>query len=120
LTDGVTDFEITSHLGSTNLYGYVFVGHGASAAINTYSHLGENVSGVGVNRYTKHGIAFLILKACETAARVHVPGKRYRYNAWESNVATRGWFSGYTESVWTHNEIIYWVRVHGRNDGGWR
>jgi hypothetical protein len=116
-SEGVIDAEITSHLSSPNTHGYLFVGHGwKGGIINSYSHLGEDFSGIGPDRYTSHGIAFLTLKACYSADRVPVIRKRYKYNAWESNVSTRGWFVGYEGSVNTLNELFQWAAARGKND----
>jgi RHS repeat-associated protein len=119
MNEGVIDEEITGHLASRDIYGYVYIGHGAeSAIINTYSHLGDEISGVIPDRYTGHGIAFMNLKSCYSADRFPVPGRHYRFNAWESNVATRGWFTGYTGLVNTLNEVFLWATTRGKNDGG--
>jgi hypothetical protein len=115
--EGVTDNDIETHLKSANIYGYVFIGHGYHpAAINTYSHLGTDVSGIGPDRYTQYGIAFLNLNSCYSAESVPIIHRNYTYNAWESNVTTRGWFKGYTGSVNTLNELFLWVITHGKND----
>jgi hypothetical protein len=117
MNEAAIDAEITSHLASPNTHGYVFIGHGADPGIiNAYSHLGEDMSGTIPDRYTSHGIAFLTLKACYSAAKSPTPGKRYRYNAWESNVATRGWFVGYEGSVHTLNELFQWAAARGQNN----
>ena len=117
MTEAVLDVEIKRHLSNPNTYGYVFIGHGAKGGIiNAYSHLGEDFSVVWPNRYTSHGIAFLILKACYSASKVQwvVKGRRpWQNNAWESNVAGRGWFVGYTGLVNTLNGLFMWVAIPG-------
>ncbi|MEI7729388.1 MAG: RHS repeat-associated core domain-containing protein [Verrucomicrobiota bacterium] len=114
---GVTDNDITTHLGDANIYGYMFIGHGGPGAIiNTYSHLGEDMSGLGPDRYTPHGIAFLVLKACYSADLVPVPRAKYRYNSWESNVSTKGRFIGYEGSVNTINDVFLWTSAPGKNN----
>jgi hypothetical protein len=114
--EGVIDNDITTHLGSPNIYGYVYIGHGwKGGIINTYSHVGADI-GVGPDRYTKHGIAFMNLNSCYSADKVPIIRKHYRFNAWESNVATRGWFKGYTGSVNTLNELFLWAITRGKND----
>ncbi len=114
---GVTDNDIIIHLRSENIYGYMFIGHGASQSIiNTYSHLGADMSGLGPDRYTTYGIAFLVLKACYSADLMPVPGSNYRYNAWTSNVSTKGRFIGYEGSVNMLNEIFLWTSAPGLNN----
>jgi hypothetical protein len=114
--EGVIDNDITTHLGSPNIYGYLYIGHGwKGGIINTYSHVGADI-GVGPDRYTKHGIAFMNLNSCYSADKVPIIRKNYRFNAWESNVATRGWFKGYTGSVNTLNELFLWAITRGKND----
>jgi RHS repeat-associated protein len=106
---------IIQHLSSPFIYGYLFVGHGGSPAIiNSIT----DEAGVGPDRYTKHGIAFMNLRACYSAQRFPTPGRHYRFNAWESNVAKRGWFTGYTGLVNVVNEVFQWVTTRGKNDGG--
>jgi hypothetical protein len=93
-----------------------FIGHGdIPGTINTYSHLGDDISGIVPDRYTSHGIAFMSLKSCYSAYSFPVPGRRYTHNAWESNVATRGWFSGYEGSVTIGNEFLLWRFARGKN-----
>ena len=115
---GVLDKEIRTHLGDPDTHGYIFIGHGASGAtINSFSHLGEDRTGVEYDRYSEHGLAFLTLRACYSADKTKGIGKhRYRYNPWESNVATRGRFVGYEGWVTTYNEVFQWVSAPGKND----
>lgn len=116
-SEGVIDEEIKGHLASPNTHGYMFIGHGwKEAIINSYSHLGDDMSGVGPDRYSSHGIAFLYLKACYSAYKVPIIRKHYRYNAWESNVATRGRFVGYEGTVSTLTEVFQWATAKGKND----
>jgi RHS repeat-associated protein len=115
--EGVTDNEIMAHLGSADIYAYVFTGHGyTDGIINSYSHLGPDVSGVGPGRYTLYGIASLELNSCDSADSVPIIRHHYTYNAWESNVSTRGWFKGYQGSVNTFSELFKWVIAQGKND----
>jgi len=118
---GVIDKDIVNHLGSADIYGYVFTGHGWNGAIiNTYSATDPGNVGTGPDRYTQYGIAFMNLNACDSADSVPVIRRNYTYNAWESNVSKRGWFKGYTGSVNTIDELFLWVVTHGKNDHGYR
>lgn len=120
VAEGVIDSEITDHLKDENIYGYLFIGHGDSGNINTYSHLGEDMTGTSPDRYTPHGIAFLTLKTCDSASKMDgIIGKTYRFNVWESNVARRGWFVGYSGGVTTSTESFFWTIAPGQNDGGY-
>jgi len=56
------------------------------------------------------------LNSCYSADSVPINRRHYRYNAWESNVARRGWFKGYTGEVNTIDEFWLWVITHGKND----
>lgn len=117
---GRIDKDIVNHLGSSDIYGYVFTGHGWNGAIiNSASLTDPGNVGTGPDRYTQYGIAFLNLNACDSADSVPVIRRNYRYNAWESNVARRGWFKGYTGAVNSIDELFLWVVTHGKNDRGY-
>jgi RHS repeat-associated protein len=121
IDEGVIDQDIVNHLHSANIYGYVFVGHGDHGGIiGSYSPTNPGNVGTGPDRYTPHGIAFLTLNSCYSADSVPVIRKHYRYNAWESNVATRGWFKGYTGEVNTIDEFFLWAVAPGKNDNPFR
>jgi len=111
------------HLSDPDLYGYVYVGHGADGAIigiEDPSKSGDKTksSALAPDRYTHHGIAFMQLKACNSADYVPAAGRHAKYtrNAWESNVATRGYFVGYEGSVDRVSEVFRWFTTSGKND----
>ena len=113
-----TDENIMAHLASKDIYGYEYVGHGwTPGIINTYDYFGRE-GGVGPDRYSSYGIAFMTLRACYSADKQPIAGRHYRFNAWEANVSTKGWFAGYEGSVDALNELGAWRITHGKNDGG--
>ncbi|MDD4406063.1 MAG: RHS repeat-associated core domain-containing protein [Parabacteroides sp.] len=78
------------HLPDPYLYGYIYIGHGSLGAVIGSEELpgfeGEESEGVGPGRYTKHGIAFMLLNGCYTADRPPMAksiADSVKYNAWE-------------------------------------
>ena len=113
--EGVLDSDILEHLQSDNIHGYLFIGHGAPEA-TIHAVPNDPNGGLIPDRYTKYGISFMYLNACFTAQRRSIAGRAYTYNARESNVATRGWFKGFTGDVCLLNEIVHWAVARGKND----
>lgn len=112
--DTVSDSEIMTALKDDYLYQYYFAGHGAYTGINTYKS-----GGVMPFRYTKYGINLLRLGSCESAEKQpSAQINNYKYNDWESNVATRGRFIGYSGKAHIYNEIFLWRITTGTNTKG--
>ncbi len=121
--DNVSGTAIRNALSDEFLYEFTFAGHGAGGSINTYqgkTEKSEATDDVAPGRYTKFGIHRLVLQACESAYP-DIPydsrnrGKLFRYNAWEYNVAKKGFFVGYRNSVNIFSEVLDWTVTHGRN-----
>ncbi len=118
--DNVSGTAIRNALADEFLYEFTFAGHGAGGSINTYQGKSEAADDVAPGRYTKFGIHRLVLQACESA-HPDIPydsrnrGKLFRYNAWEYNVANKGFFIGYRKSVNIFSEVFDWTVTHGRN-----
>jgi len=110
--ENVTDWHICEALTTDCIYKYYFIGHGDVRGIIDTVGTGD---GVEPKRYTPYGIALLALKSCGTADNDYSDRQYLRYNAWEWNVATRGWFVGYKGDVWTGNELFRWRIARGRN-----
>jgi len=109
--DDVSDSDIERALHDDYVYQYTFTGHGAHSGINTYRS-----PGVLSGRYTKYGVNMLRLAACGSADKQPLAlVNYYKYNDWEWNVATRGWFIGYIGEVHIWNEIFNWRITPGRN-----
>lgn len=86
----VTTHSIKAHLGSRATYAYTFVGHGGGTGTVTVTDGAFNPK-----RHSKHGIAFAEIYACGSADRYFDPRAPWKYNEWELNVATRGYFMGF-------------------------
>ena len=115
--ENVSDSEIENALASDYIYKYQYTGHGDyGGIINTE---GSGAFGVVPNRYTQYGITHLRLNSCgsadEDALARTFPGRYLRYNTWEWNVATRGWFVGYRGAVDTATEPFRWRIARGKN-----
>ena len=115
-TQDALEDEITNHLSSPNIIGYVYVGHGDGLSdIGTYSSNGP-VGGASPDRYTQFGIRFIDLYACDSADKQPIGGHSYTYNSWESNIAARGWFLGFNGSINTLDYLFSRRFTHGKND----
>jgi RHS repeat-associated protein len=86
-----TGSDIWKHLHSTDIYAYVFAGHGANGDIDT-----PIVDDESPGDYTQYGIAGMMLISCQSAGGAGLA-------EWPNNVATTGHFWGYTGNVylWT-------------------
>jgi RHS repeat-associated protein len=123
-TWGASDNQIQSHLSdltkNKSLYAYAFFGHGVDGVINPSGR-----QGVFPGRHTAYGIANMMLLACDSLENSGGPVK-YRgphgnshwaqagtTTGWRTNVARRGWLSGFFVTVYVGN----WRRdlrdIHG-------
>ena len=113
IVDNVSDSTIKAALSDEYLYQYSFAGHGTGLGqINVV-----NNSGVEPFRFTKHGINLLVMHACNSAARDGKAGLKgfHKYNRWEWNVATRGFFIGEAGAVNLFTEMFDWRITKGIN-----
>jgi hypothetical protein len=121
MTERVIGGMIKNHLKDKNLHGYEYEGHGAPGGILGLEHADDGDSSsaaVYPDRYTNHGISFMTLRACFSLEHVVAVGRHYKYDAWEANVARKGFLAGYADSVILLDEILLWRLVRGKNDGG--
>ena len=88
-TKNASGSTILSHLGSSDIYAYVFAGHGATGAINSTED-----DAVFPGRYTQYGIQYMGVLACGSA----LADPSGRINSYPSNVAARGRFFGSTSN----------------------
>jgi RHS repeat-associated protein len=89
-TKTITMGTIEGHLKSDDIYGYIFVGHGSAIGMIQVTDGTFNPK-----RYTPYGIAFAEIYACDSAGKFFKKGAPRKYNEWELNVATRGYFKGF-------------------------
>ncbi|PWU20965.1 MAG: hypothetical protein C5B50_02820 [Verrucomicrobia bacterium] len=91
LTSDIHSDQMKSHLQDSDLYYYVFAGHGAPEGIIN----GDN--GLPPAKYTKHGIALMQLLACYSLqwTGAHPPIWLFTQSPWQWNVSIPGKLSGY-------------------------
>jgi len=112
ISNPASSSQIKAHLTLDGLYSYVFVGHGAGfGAINGFDPYQSPP--VEPGRYTKYGIFALNLYGCDTAQTVG--GTHHLPNGWEKNVATVGFFTGFTDEVDGFNPTQSMVSIPGTN-----
>jgi RHS repeat-associated protein len=92
LTPDVGKATMSSHLGDSALYYYVFAGHGAENGIIN----GDN--GLPPWKYTSYGIASMQLLACYSLQWTlgHPANWNFTQSPWQWNVSVLGTLSGYT------------------------
>lgn len=109
-TDPSNANSAASHLSSSDIYGFVYAGHGSGGGQLKFSN-GEK-DFLQAHRITTYGIAFLTAYGCGTAMEAPYAGKMfdrmgYRYSDWEKNVSTLGTYTGVRATVngyqaWNH------------------
>jgi hypothetical protein len=100
ITYNVTAQQIKAHLGSENIYGLIYAGHGLEGG-NGELYPDNNI--LVPAKYTQYGINFLRLWACRSGARYPVKSGQYRDTPWQLNVSLAGVFEGYAISLNIYN-----------------
>jgi RHS repeat-associated protein len=117
LKHDVTSDEITGDLKDFYIYIYRYAGHGdtdGSGSINV------TTSSVPSKRYTLYGIHYMELIACSSLGKPPKPSNHphWEYNAWEWNVAKRGYMYGLFGNANFLNYKKKLTRTPGRNYKG--